>query len=317
MKKTTFLSLAAVAGCFCMNALSANAQTFMEPATLDYPSGLYASFPPSSVSITYDNQPIKLIDPQTNDWGDEYVTAYVKLGEAEPIPVSASVLYSFGDPENPDDEDVWNLDIALYELDDLWAFDGKTVTVIVPEGIVCNYEGDLNPEQEFVFEMMPTYLDYTINPGSGSTLSEDYTVRIEFNHNPIEYLQSQISFRTYDPIYKDISLELGKEVSISENNELLIDLSGFASGEYELVIPEGFVTITEDGEKYLSPDLWLEYTIENDSSGINEIKNADSFTVYDLQGRLLLDGASRNAIGNLPAGIYIVNGKKLVKTASF
>lgn len=317
MKKTILLSMAALACCLNLYAQNESMPTFMAPATLDYPAGLYASFPPSSVSITYDNQPIKLIDPQTNDWGDEFVTAYVKLGDAEPMPVSASVLYSFGDPENPDDEDVWNLDIALYELDDLWAFEGNTVTVIVPAGIVCNYEEDINPAQKFVFEMMPTYTDYIIDPDSGSTLSEDYTVRIEFNHNPIEYLQSQIRIMTYEPVYTDITLELGKEVTISENNELLIDLSGFASGYYELVVPEGYVAITEDGEKYLSPDLWLEYTIENDLSGINEIKNSDSFKVYDMQGRLLLDGASRNAIGNLPAGIYIVNGKKLVKTASF
>lgn len=319
MKKTTIFSLAAIAGCLCLNAQSAEAQTYMEPATLDYPSGLYASFPPSSVSITYDNQQIKLIDPQTNDMDEEVVTAYVKLGESDPLPVSASILSSFGNPEDPNDPDLWLLDIALYELDDLWAFEGKTVTVMIPEGIVENKAGDINPAQEFVFEIMPTYTDYSVEPGSGSTLSEDYTVRIEFNHNPMEYLQSEISLRTYEPVYKDIILELGKEVSISDNNELLIDLSSFGSGDYELVIPEGFVAITEDGEKYLSPDIWLEYTIENNGqgSGITEIKNADYFTVYDMQGRRVLDGASRNAFGNLPEGIYIVNGKKVVKTASF
>ena len=313
MKKFIPLHLAALTGFLALGAQSATAQTFMEPATLDYPSGLYASFPPSSVSITYDNQPIKLIDPETNEYDEEFVTAYVKLGDSDELPVSASILYSFGDPENPDDPDVWNLDIALYELDDLWVFDGKTVTVIVPEGIVCNYEDAINPAQEFVFEIMPTYMDYSINPESGSTLSEDFTIKISFNDCPIEYLQSQIRIMTYEPVYTDITLEFGKEISISENNELLIDLSGFESGYYELVVPEGFVTITEDGEKYLSPDLWLEYTIENQGgdSGVSIVGNSsDIESIYNLHGQKISDSLDR-----LPAGIYIVNGKKVVKTA--
>lgn len=306
MKKISFFTLAAVS-CMIMSAQSASAENFMEPATLDYPAGLYASFPPSSVSVTYANQPISLIDPQVNDWGDEYVTAFVKLGEGERLPVSASVLYSFGDPENPYDEDIWNLDIALYELDDLWSFEGNTVTVIIPEGIVKNSAGDINPQQQFVFELMPTYLEYSINPDSSSTLKDDYVVKIDFNHNPIEYLQSGIRAMTYEPVYRDISLELGKEVTISDDNELLIDLSGLDAGYYELVVPEGFVKITQDGEKYLSPDLWLEYTLEKSESGVSlvEVSNG-SEAVYNLQGQKMQHSE------NLPAGVYIVGGRKVI-----
>lgn len=317
MKKTTIFSLAAIAGCLSLNAQSAVAQTYMEPATLDYPSGLYASFPPSSVSLSYDNQPISLVDPHVNDFDEEVVTAYVKLGESDPLPVSASILSSFGNPEDPNDPDLWLLDIALYELDDLWSFSGKTVTVMIPEGIVENQAGELNPDQEFIFKIVPTTGDYTITPGTGSSLNGDYTVKVSFEGNPLEYLQSEVSARTYDPVYMDIPLKMGEEVTISDNNEILIDLSSLEEGEYEIVVPEGFVLVNVDGENYLSPDIWLEYTIVKDESGIDAIFNADTFTVYDMQGRMVLDSGSRNAFGNLPAGIYIVNGKKVVKTASF
>lgn len=310
MKKTSLLSFAALAACMCANAVSASAQTYMDPATLDYPAGLYSSFPPSSVSITYANQPIQLIDPQVNDYDEEYVTAYVILGEGEQQPVSASILYSFGDPENPDDPDVWMLDIALYELDDLWVFDGSTVKVIVPEGIVKNMEGSINPSQQFVFEILPTTTDYTVTPDSGSILNEDYVVRIGFGGNPIEYLQSNVRVMTYEPEYMDIALELGKEVSISDDNELVIDLSGLATGDYEMVIPEGFVFVTVDGEKTLSPDIWLEYTVENNGgdSGVKVVEASSANAVFTIDGRKVKAGS----LTGLPAGIYISAGKKIL-----
>ena len=310
MKKTSLLSLAALAAFMSAGAVDASAQTYMEPATLDYPAGLYASFPPSSVSVTYANQPIELIDPQTNDYGDDYVTVFVKLGEGEQQPVGASILYSFGDPENPDDPDLWLLDIALYELDDLWSFDGSTVTVILPEGIVKNQAGDINPSQQFVFEILPPATDYTVTPETGSTIDQDYILKVSFGGNPIEYLQSVISARIYEPEYLDIPLELGKEASISDDNELLIDLSGLASGEYEVVIPEGFLIVTVDGEKRLSPDIWLEYTVENNGgdSGVKVVEASSVNAVYTIDGRKVKTGS----LTSLPAGIYISAGKKIL-----
>ena len=315
MKKSTVFSLAAVLGSMIAGAETLQAQTMMEPATLDYPSGYYASFPPSSVSLSYDNQPISLVDPHLNDFDEECVTVYVRLGEGERQPVSAAVLYSFGNPEDPDDSDIWNLDIALYELDDLWEFTGETLTVIVPEGVVENGEGAINPAQDLVFHMMPACTDYTISPESGETLEDDLTIKISFGGNPVEYLQSEVRLMTYEPEYRDISLALGKEVSISDNNEIVIDLSGFESGEYELVVPEGFVKVTQDGSEFLSPDLWLEYTLVNNGgeSGVSSIEEngaSEVFTIHGLRVKVSPDGS-------LPAGIYIVNGKKVVKASSF
>lgn len=303
MKKFTILTLMAAIGV----AASAQAQTYMEKATLDYPAGLFSSFPPASVSVTYNNQPLELIDPHYNDFDEECVTAYVQLGEGEQLPVSASILYSFGNPEDPEDEDIWNLDIALYELDDLWSFDGNMITVYIPEGIVKNAEGAVNPAQDFVFEIMPTYTDYLISPAPGEELDSDLTVTVSFGGNTIEYLQSEVRAMTYEPQYKDIALEFGKDVTINGDNELIINLSCLESGDYEIVVPEGYVFVIENGEKYLSPDIWLEYTVENNgNSGVTTVVDASqSESVYSLQGIRLKQRPEK--------GIFIVNGKKVAK----
>lgn len=302
MKKNAFFALIAMLGM----AATAGAADYLPEATLDYPSGFYASFPPGSVTVTYDNQPIRLIDPHFNDWDEECVTVYVRLGEGEQQQVDAVILTSFGNPEDPEDQDFYGLDIALYDLDDLWTFEGKTISVEIPEGVVENYDGDINPAQEMVFHLMPTYMEYTFSPDSGATLEDGLTVKVDFGGNPIERLQAEIEARTYEPTYRVYVLEFGKDVTVNEDNELLISMAGLPSGYYELVIPEGYMMIEVEGEKFLSPDIWLEYDILNDFSGIGSVTASDcEETVYTLHGLQVK--------GQPAKGIFIVNGKKVVR----
>lgn len=302
MKKTLLSATVAMLGM----ATAANAQTFMQPATLVSPDGLFVSSPPFSVSVTYDNQPLQLIDPSTSDWGEEYVTAYVQFDDGEAMPVSAAILSSFGNPDDPDDPDVWELDVALYELDNLWDFDGNSVTVTLPEGIVMNAAGEINPLQTFRFEIADTFTSYTISPESGSTISDGFKVSIGFEGNPVRYFQSQLTVYAYDPDFTTFTLEYGGEVTINDANEIEIDLSGLSSGFYEIVVPEGFVMVTAGGKDYLSPSLWLEYTIENDGSGVASFEMEDAReTIYNLQG-VKVNGSSGR-------GILIVNGKKVIR----
>lgn len=309
MKKSTLFSLATLAVCAFAGTQSASAETFMEKATLLYPSGLYTSMPPFSMEITYNNQPIELIDPSVDENDEEVVWVSVQLDEGEKQPVSASILSSFGDPENPEDEDVWMLTVGLYELDELFDFQGEKITVYIPEGIVKNEEGAINPAQEFVFIMMPVETEFSADPESGSTVTEaNPVVTVTFGGNPLEYLQSAISARTYEPEYKEITLNMGEEVNISEDGTaLLIDLSCLEAGYYEVVIPEGFVTVTKDGKKYLCGDLWLEYdvNIQNQDSGVEMINTEKENAVYSLQG-IRVNGNS------LSSGLYIINGKKVI-----
>lgn len=314
MRKSTLFSLMALFGSIAFCANRADAQSLMQDANLVYPSGLYVSMPPGSVTVSWENQEFKLVDPATDEYGDEYATVYLQLGDSEKYDVNAYLMYSFGNPDDPNDEDIWNLDIALYNVDDIWSFDGNTMTLSIPEGIVINKEGELNPAQELVFSIMPTFTSYTYTPESGETIDSDFVVKVSFEGNPIEYLQASVSAMVYDPTYKNIPLEFGKEVTIKGDDELLIDLSSLESGEYELVIPEGFVMVTADDTKYLSPDIWLEYTLENNQdSGVTaaEVENG-SLSVYTTDGVKLLQTSDKKVFDTLPAGLYIIDGKKIL-----
>lgn len=310
MKKSTFLSIAAGIGCMFCGWQNASAETLMEPATLTYPGGYYASML-TGVSVSWDNQPLELVDPVTDEYGDTFVISYIQLDEGEQIPVNSYIMYSFGDPNNPDDPDIWNLELALWGIDDLFDFFEGDITVTFPKGIVKNAEGALNPEQKMVFHIMEPYTECTYTPATGSTLDENYVVKVSFGGNPIEYLQDAVVVYNNDP-YTETQLELGQQVKITSSNEIEIDLSSFPSGDYEVVVPEGFVMVTVDGKKYLGGSGWLEYTLKNSGgSGIVSVEANGMINVYSVDGVKVMQTTDRKDFEQLPGGIYIINGKKL------
>lgn len=60
--------------------------------------------------------------------------------------------------------------------------------------------------------------------------------------------------------------------------------------------------------------LWFQKSSAGSESGIENVvaPAEEGYTVYNLQGILVLKTMDRNAVGNLPAGLYIVNGKKYI-----
>lgn len=58
------------------------------------------------------------------------------------------------------------------------------------------------------------------------------------------------------------------------------------------------------------------YLYENVANGISSIYNTDalnSHNVYSVDGRLILKGCNYNRVEDLPKGIYIINGRKVVR----
>ena len=290
----------------------------MAPATVEFPYGFYSQFAPGSVDITWDNQPIELINGKTDEYGDSYVEVYVTLGVEAPQIVNAYLMYSPGFNDGGAsplaiNDDICQLSISLWELDNLWDFECNTILIKIPEGIVKNKAGLLNPAQEFTFYLMDGYTSFDESPATGSTLTQnDAIVTVSFGGNPLQHLQGEVEARCYFPSYENYQLKYGSEVTII-NNKLIIDLSSLEPNDYELVIPEGYVTVEVDGEKYLSPDLWFDYTIvKGEESSVNEINSAETVSeVYNLNGIKVSDTiAIKN--GNISKGIYIINGKKIV-----
>lgn len=89
------------------------------------------------------------------------------------------------------------------------------------------------------------------------------------------------------------------------------DGESVADGNYVITIPEGYLQISdiEQGTVY-SEKIVLEYKVNNGSTSVNVIGSQDSNNeVYNLNGVKVSD----NGLNNLPKGVYISNGKKVVK----
>ncbi|MDE7347964.1 MAG: hypothetical protein K2N48_14630 [Muribaculaceae bacterium] len=88
-------------------------------------------------------------------------------------------------------------------------------------------------------------------------------------------------------------------------------------GAYEVVIPARTLCNDEysmsDGKAGVcNPEIRLNYTVGSDPNAVDAVAAADGCDVYDIHGRLVLRGASADALHALPKGIYVVDGKKVV-----
>ena len=112
--------------------------------------------------------------------------------------------------------------------------------------------------------------------------------------------------------------DLVKEFSFDE------ELSVLSGTEIELTCTdaENSYTVCVDGEELAPAEKYNiivtgSCSIEIASNGTTGVENLESdsatSTVYNLQGIVVLKNASTADINALPAGIYIVNGKKIVK----
>lgn len=285
----------------------ARAAGIMEPATLDSPSGIYVSAAPRNVDLTWNNTPISFVNSSIDEYGDEFASVEVLIGE-ETLSAKSYIMSSIGMPGDKFDTDLWYLEVALYEVEELKGFSGESFTISLPEGIVQNKNGEINPAQNIEFKIVGRYNEFSVTPEDGSKIpSSNPLVKMSFGGYPLEYLQSSVRALTYGRMFKDMLLENGTQVKI-EDTEILIDLTGLDNALCEVRVPEGFVLVDVDGVKYLSPEIWLEFTIvKQTESGIDGVAAEDDSEFYTIEG-MKIKGDCRD----LPRGIYIKNGKKIL-----
>ena len=313
MKQFYKLTLCLMAGA-CLSSLTAKAENFMPEATLQYPTSEEYLEIPGSVEIAWPDI-VMLVDPQINEWDEEYTYVSVSIDNEEAVDVVAYYIYSpefKGSDGTVYFEEESYLNIALYEMDEDYD-DAESIVISIPEGIVKNQSGDINPAQTITLTKSPyADLDYftemTWSPEDGSTIEQDEAIiKISCGGNPISYLTGTIGYNNYDT-WLFGSLEFDEQVTINDQNELVINLTKEEPGEVEIMIPEAYLLIDVDGEKQLSSSLYLEYTIEkSETSGINGISgDSEPKMIYTLKGVKVVNN------GKPAPGIYVINGKKVV-----
>ncbi|MDE5871711.1 MAG: hypothetical protein K2H22_07205, partial [Muribaculaceae bacterium] len=90
------------------------------------------------------------------------------------------------------------------------------------------------------------------------------------------------------------------------------------AGEYEVVIPARAICdgdfFSSDGKSGIcNPEIKLVYTVDpTGGSAVESVAVVSEANVYDVHGRIVLRNASSDAIKSLPAGIYVVGGRKVI-----
>lgn len=105
---------------------------------------------------------------------------------------------------------------------------------------------------------------------------------------------------------KEISVEIDDPIDLGPNGASVFE--GVNLETCVLYVPEASV------EKYKADEIWGKFkNIRSQTSGINDIRLDEDKTndVYNLQGQKVLRQASN--IEQLPKGVYVVNGKKIIK----
>lgn len=292
---------------------------------LDGPSalGLYAR----NIEVYY-GQEVFIVEngPKVNvyeGWYDENTEPYMTL-PAENVKIVTMVYGEGGGvPDTGDDTESENsgTEISVLYLDIEELLNGKLgdFIVVIPEGLVANEDGQVNPLKEISFTLTQLVeAEPTIETEDGVICLAWEGLSYASNNEGTqparilseEGVSTELSFNLY-------GWEGWGEISYDDvNNVVKVDLNELGeleNGNYELIIPEGYLTLSfeDDSLNGINKSIVYVFTYEDgqtsgvkalESSAINHVNG-----VYNLQGVKVANDAS-----NLPAGLYVIDGKKVL-----
>lgn len=133
---------------------------------------------------------------------------------------------------------------------------------------------------------------------------------VSWNDLELSFVENPEPCSVHNPETGVIDLEYGSQVTLSaDRTKLLIDLSALPADEYRVNVPEGCLYIHADGVDYLNPGT----SMDGVTSSVESVIADSHFVVVNVNGVVLLDTDNAADLDNLPKGLYIINGKKVVK----
>lgn len=189
--------------------------------------------------------------------------------------------------------------------------EGK-LTIIIEEGALL-VSGVPCPRMEHSWNLVKQKeYEVKVTPAEGSTVKElkEFTVEFVGAKTVEENFATGIAVRSKDYKYNGVVENIEYDNS-GENAAVKITLKEALAndGEYMLQIyPSAFFL---DGCQS-SPEVKVNYMVDH-TVGVEGIEAANGkYTVANLAGIVVLRNANAAALGKLPAGLYIVNGKKVL-----
>lgn len=237
------------------------------------------------------------------------------------VSIQEVVVGEGGEPATGGDSTGVTEELSVLYLDIEELFAGKTGTyvIVIPEGLVKNASGAINPEQEISFTLQAAYdvePEVEVSETGVVTVTWDGVDNVGNNGQVQAYLQTPTGAKEVlnwvDPFF-------GGEIEPNDDNDgVVIDLTEYlnADGDYLLVLPEGYFNLEVGDDMFISNELVVELTVENGNvtetedgtTAVDSILNdAKVEGVYNLQGVKV-----SNDLNTLAPGLYIVNGKKVL-----
>jgi hypothetical protein len=156
-----------------------------------------------------------------------------------------------------------------------------------------------------------------VNPADGATVEKLSYILFTFSY----YVGATEDTSIFPKLYREGSNELipieftldtedgtGKVAHMDAALRVVEPVT--ANGNYILEVPAGYFV---DGNGRSLDGITLKYTVKNDGTGIADVEaEANDYTVYNLQGVKVLETTDASRLNTLPAGVYIVNGTKVL-----
>lgn len=220
------------------------------------------------------------------------------------------------------------INLAGY-LEDIYGY----VSVTLPEGVIKNDDGKTNQEEEISFTICPLsncevifdeeepgiyYINWVIMDEL-SSLNLNYYGPYEmyvFNSEGEKVLSLYYdSWGEYWPT-SGTFWTAGYSMINGQPTEVYADIEDLEDGIYTLSMPEGLFLLNVSGITYLSSEYNSdEIIIGSGESVVNQLKpeaSVEGYVVYNLKGVKVLESNDGSALSGLAAGIYIINGKKVM-----
>ncbi|MCH5239992.1 MAG: hypothetical protein J1F38_07195 [Muribaculaceae bacterium] len=253
----------------------------------------------------------------------------VSLNNAEEVEIRSITIEEFQADESGDSYPDAQLLITLADMQT--EIDGE-YSLLIPAGIInitTPYGIVVNDEVTFTFILNAQEVfelpDPTVIPTEGAVkdLKEviiswqsvlggwDLLTKNEENSGEITVTLNDEEFTDFETSFTWSSIDAQTEGT--DGNQLVITFGdNLDPGTYSIMIPEGYINVTDiDNGTYPSQLINLTYTLE-ETTGIDNISSDDNVTIYNLNGVKVDSGVKKSSVNNLPKGIYIVNGKKVV-----
>ena len=206
-------------------------------------------------------------------------------------------------------------------------------------GLVVYDVTDLVAEGDNTFALEKTAGNAAVYPSELTVLINHDDPEADLNHVYI-YEEADLLSKTYNQNTDASFITKFENVAVGDHAKLFVFAAGAQAGEGNLeingylyedvwngtsqsldvhipVIPDGDITakFISTGSSILALHQML-VVIGDDPSGVEELKNSKNEglnTVYDLLGRKVQTSNLNSQTSNIKKGLYIVNGKKVIK----